>query len=437
MSFASQREQSRWKSPWERGSQASAVKPDVSKILRKTLVAWTARRENALQGKTSPEAGLFEADVRTLLEQSACRKAISRISRRRSSVTEADVEAAIVAVCVEILWERCRRLPSLYACSVAARFRGLLRFPLEVIKLNLRPVEEEQEILVPMSLFFLDSLRTCKADPNFFRTGCASEKRLAVRPFGWSPAHDPFETLLSLLILRQAGKVFRPNAFIDSPFGYYLRSAGLATIVEVEQSVCEVCRKEYFQRSLAGRCPECGGQIKRRGSKRLLSTRYVEGVLRQAAAGEEVLSPGQAMLARTATEVAARRYELDMTRRQQPERERRWHVLLERTLELWHKTMHRDPPNPCEMAVLLRLAGLEVVSAPLALRLPRESWLRQIAINLLERSVRRDPILRWAATHMQEICRTRGVRKEVRLTAAYVGKIVFRFRRSIFRADQE
>ena len=49
----------------------------------------------ALQGKLSPEAGLFEVDVKTLLEQSACRKAISRISRRRSSVTEADVEAEI------------------------------------------------------------------------------------------------------------------------------------------------------------------------------------------------------------------------------------------------------------------------------------------------------------------------------------------------------
>ena len=170
-----------------------------------------------------------------------------------------------------------------------------------------------------------------------------------------------------------------------------------------------------------------------RSTRRLISTRYVEEALRQVAAGEKTLLPGQVALARTGAEVAAKQRELDTARGRQAEFQTTRQLAFDHALELWHNAVRHDPPNLADLAVLFSLAGLETVPAPMILRLPKSAWIRQIVGNLLEDHLHRSPILRWADSHMEELCRTFGTQDGVKLRAGNIGRIVFRFRESVFR----
>ena len=110
-------------------------------------------------------------------------------------------------------------------------------------------------------------------------------------------------------------------------------------------------------------------------------------------------------------------------------------LLFEHVLALWHRTLQHRPLNPTELAALLFLAGLEDVPSPVALRLPRRSWIWQIMANLIETSLPREPILRWAESHMAEMCLTFGFEDHPQFTAGNVGRIIFRFRKHVIRGE--
>ncbi|GEM_PF-4659240 len=421
------------RSPWDRGGQAQLVKGKVHELLGPWLIEWATTRERAVIGSTVHDVTLFEADARELVSHQACQPTIAEILSFHPSASCADVEAAIVSVYVNVLWTHCSKLLSAYVCCVARKLRHILRTSLKTIRLDMDAEDENQDIAVPMSLFFFDSLRTCQSDPNCFRSEVEGEKKLVTRPFGWSPDHDSLDSLLALLLTRQAGDPFRPQAFNYSPLAYYLRSAGFATVVRVEQAACQSCKGRYHQHVRASSCPQCGGRLKTQTVKMLLSTRHVEDVLRQVASGQRDLPPTQTILSGTARGVAARRNELDEARRQREELDGTWRQVFDHARTLWYKIVHSENPNPCELAVLFSLADLNDLPQSTWQHKPRDPWLQQMVATLLEATVPRDKILQWSEVHMAEVCRVFGATRQPKLKPGNVGRIVFRFRKAVFQ----
>ena len=236
-----------------------------------------------------------------------------------------------------------------------------------------------------------------------------------------------------LLLARQAGKTFRPKALIYSPLAYYLRSAGLAVVINTEQAICQSCRRRHSGNTCAAVCPQCGGNMTVHDVKMLLATRYVEETLRQAVAGKADMTPGQALLAKTAAEVTAIqcRREEDRTRRE--DLEGTWRQVFSHARSLWMGMVRRNPPSLCELAVLFALAEAKVPEPSVMSNPPSQQCLQRIVVALLETSVPRENILQWSSRHLEELRGVYGVPAGVKLKPGNIGRIIFSFRKQIFR----
>ena len=399
----------------------------------------------------------LDADARCLIGLPECRSRATRVLERHPDFTEDDAWAAVVSGYLDVVATLCGRLYAAYWRFIATRLQPILSHPLFAVHLVMSEDEEREAVLEPMSTYFLNSLRTLESDPNALRTDSVSERRLRVRPFGWSPVNDPLDGSLSLLIMRQGRHMWWPNAFMYSPLAYHLRSAGLAQVVSVERIVCRNCKKDFSARCLAGRCPECYGSLTVRVSKYLLSTRHIENHIRKGAARSASGGPPNAIqcvwgtlaaepvVTRAAKDIGARPGEVGPSEHAEclDELRRDMVIALERAKSLWLKVMKRSRRSACAIAVLLSLAALEAVPEASAwvqasggpqtqfIAFGGPEWLGKIVRELRRRSIRGDSVVTQAQLLLPGVLQAIGVTKHVSLTPGNVRVILCRLRKGL------
>ena len=196
-------------------------------------------------------------------------------------------------------------------------------------------------ILAPLAMFFFDALAHCMADPNSMLPRENPEPDVAKKPYGWSPGCDSLGTSVCLLLAHQPGYVRQSHMILNSPFAFLSCHEGLAKVVRVRRFYC--CRqRKYFQtRGLGAKCPECGLPLTLRRERHLLSTEYLEQLMRLQAAGlptpfavePDVAQAGRAFAAPRTQGSPSDGLELDEALR--TERKKTW----QRVRRVWRATM--------------------------------------------------------------------------------------------------
>ena len=393
-------------SPWERGRRASTVKVEALECLGERLWQFAESLEALVRRNGSRRD--FREDAQCLVRRASCRAWIVHVCDAHTDLTEADAEAALTSAYMEVMTISCRGLFAAYEGWIASRLQRFLHLAMKMIRLELSSAKRREQVLEPMARFFLESLRTLESNPN--RLAVDLGRRLAVRPFGWSPGHDDLDVFLSLLIVRQVKGRYWPKAFKYSPFAYYLRSETLAAIENVERLICESCGKEFFQRSLS-ECPECGGRICRTEAKYLLSESHAE-----------------AHFAR----IPSSREEGPRLRAEREDLQRRaFNIAMGRALEIWKGTVGRTRKNCCRIAILCSLADLDDVPGPTQLGCPRHEWLRRIVNRFFDGSLQWETIAQHARMLLPRVAMALGVTPCATLSDENSRTIISRVRTSL------
>lgn len=419
-------------SPWERGVRASMVESDSVRELTGTFLSFALRIEHAMLSGCS--GATFESDLKRLVQLGACRSFIGRVCDGASDLTPSDVEGAIAGAYLEELATSCGRLYGDYVIAVADRLRPLLSFSLKAMNIPRDMIPDD--VLKPMARYFLDSVRTLKSDPNVFNRSDVRVNRLAVRPYSWSPTEDSLSTSMLLLIVRQGRRMRWPNALMYSPLGHFLRSSGLAQIVVVNRCKCTRCRKEYSERSLRGRCPECGAPLAKYTSEHIMSTRRIENSLQNKAfetpSSLIEVSPASVEWRRR----NAARNDMEPSSRLENSQilERAWDIAIDRAADVWRRTVTSRHPKARKLAILCALAGIQALHPGQELMRPRRESLRNIVRRLLEEDTRREVLANRARLLLPSVIETLGCHRATpTLASGAASTIISRIKNAILR----